>query len=284
MINKNDSLGIPNYGIWYLETLPAQDKMQEFMQIHSFINSVVNSNTVPEFQGREKRLEFINYGRTQLVYVLTIDEKRQYTLLVNQPATEYGTGKREYEDLQLLSKPNKENVVNPLYYFTDKNKCRELYITPYHYQSRCIGIDESNWGMWIPEPEYHFEDFSDTQKEVINSSMVAMLIKLYDDRRNCGLSECRLDGGDFMLEKDFEDFEMNYNNILNRIKLIAARKLITVDLDEYIYRMKKELSSNISKDTEKIVIGKKLKQPLSEKEIEKGIELGLELRNKGREK
>lgn len=37
MINKNDSLGIPNYGPWYLETLPNQDKYEEFIKIYRYI-------------------------------------------------------------------------------------------------------------------------------------------------------------------------------------------------------------------------------------------------------
>lgn len=41
MINKNDSLGIPNYGVWYLETLPEQNGIEEMLQIHDFIKSVV---------------------------------------------------------------------------------------------------------------------------------------------------------------------------------------------------------------------------------------------------
>ncbi len=283
-INKNDSLGIPNYGIWYLETLSGQDEIQEFIQIQEFVISVAKSDRVPEFQGREKRIQFINYGRTQLVFVLTIDEKRQYTLLVNQPATEFGTGKREFENLKILSKNNVGNVVDPLYYFTDENNAgRELYVTPYYYQSRCIGIDEEDWGMWIPEPEYHFRNFTAEERKVINSSMVAMLVNLYDDKRNCGLSECRLDGGDFMIEKGFEEDELNYKNVLRKMKLIAARNLISLEFDKYIDRIRKELSGKMSENEENIILGESIKTPFLMEEIEKGIELGIELRRKQQE-
>lgn len=87
-INKNDSLGIPNYGVWYLETDPDQIGAEEMAKIHCFLREIAVSNKVLEFQGKQKRIQFINYGRTQLVYVLTIDENRQYTLLVTQPAAE----------------------------------------------------------------------------------------------------------------------------------------------------------------------------------------------------
>ncbi len=285
MIKKEDSLGIPNYGMHYLkmplERNSIEDTLEEFLGIHNFINQVASSNTVPEFQGKQKRLQFINYGSTQLVYVLTVDENRQYTLLVNQPATHFGTGKIEFENLRILSKNNRDNVVAPLYYFTDKNSAnRELYVTPYYYQSRCIGVEDKEWGMWIPEPEYLFYDFKPQDKKVINASMVALLVKLYDDKGKRGLSEVRLDGGDFMLEKGFEDYDMNFENILKRMKLIAARKLEPMELDEYISRIIQELSGKVSDNQEMKIIGKKLRSPLGLDEIEDGIKLGIALKDK----
>ena len=289
MIKKEDSLGIPNYGMHYLKMPPERDSventLEEFLRIHQFINQVVSSNTVPEFQGKQKRLQFINYGSTQLVYVLTIDENRQYTFLINQPATPFGTGKREFENLQRLSKDNKTNVITPLYYFADKNcASRELYVTPYYYQSRCIGVEDKEWGIWIPEPEYLFHVFKAKDRKVINASMVALLVKLYDEKRKMGLSEVRLDGGDFMLEKGFENYDINFENILKRMKLIAARKLETMDLDEYISRIRNELSGKVADSQEIKVIGKMLRRPLELDEIEEGINLGIVLRKKEREK
>lgn len=289
MIKKEDSLGIPNYGMHYLkmpsERNSVEDTLEEFMGIHNFINQVASSNTVPEFQGKQKRLQFINYGSTQLVYVLTIDENRQYTFLVNQPATQFGTGKREFENLQMLSKNNRDNVIAPLYYFKDQNsKNRELYVTPYYYQSRCIGVQDKEWGMWIPEPKYLFYDFKAQDRKVINASMVALLVKLYDDKGKKGLSEVRLDGGDFMIEKGFEDYNINFENVLKRMKLIAARKLEPMELDEYISRIRQELSGKVTDNREIKVIGKMLRRPLELDEIEDGIKLGLILRERGKER
>lgn len=48
MINKNDSLGIPNYGVWYLETLPNQIAIEEMQNIHRFLNKLVRSKVAPE--------------------------------------------------------------------------------------------------------------------------------------------------------------------------------------------------------------------------------------------
>lgn len=285
MTKKEDSLGIHNYEIYYLKMPPeknnVEDTIKEFLGIHKFIKQVASSNTVPEFQGKQKRIQFINYGSTQLVYVLTIDENRQYTFLVNQPITHFGTGKREFDNLRILSNNNRNNVVAPLYYFTDKNSSnRELYVTPYYYQSRCIGVRDKEWGMWIPEPEYHFNNFKPQEKEVINASMVALLVKLYDDTGKRGLSGVRLDGGDFMLEKGFEDYDINFENILKRMKLVAARKLEPMEFNEYISRIINELSGKVSDNQEMKIIGKKLRSPLSLDEIEDGIKLGIALKDK----
>ena len=288
MIKKDDSLGIPNYGMHYLDMPDGknsiEDTLTEYLAIHDFINQVASSNTVPEFQGKQKRLQFINYGSTQLVYVLTIDESRQYTFLVNQPSAPSGVGKREFENLKMLSKSNKDNVITPLYYFTDKyNSSRELYVTPYYYQARCIGVEDKEWGLWIPEPEYLFHDFKSQDRKVINASMVALLIKLYDEKNKKGLSGIRLDGGDFMLEKGFEDYDLNFENVLKRMKLIAARSLVQIELDEYINIIRQELSGQVMNNQQMKVIGKALRKPIALDEIEDGIKLGIDLRKKHRE-
>jgi len=288
MIKKDDSLGIPNYGMHYLYMPDGknniEDTLTEYLAIHNFINQVASSNTVPEFQGKQKRLQFINYGSTQLVYVLTVDENRQYTFLVNQPSAPFGIGKREFENLKILSRDNKENVITPLYYFVDKNDSnRELYVTPYYYQSRCIGVEDKEWGMWVPEPEYLFYDFKSKDRKIINASMVALLIKLYDEKSKKGLSGVRLDGGDFMIEKGFEDYDLNFENVLNRLKLIAARSLVQMELDEYINRIRKELSGDVMDKRQMKVIGKPLRKTLTLDEIEDGIKLGIDLREKHRE-
>lgn len=289
MINEKDSLGIPSYGMHYLKMPAERDSLREtlaeFLGIHGFINQVASSNTVPEFQGKQKRLQFINYGSTQLVFVFTIDEKRQYTFLVNQPSAPFGIGKREFDNLRRLSKDNKDNVISPLYYFTDSNnERRELYITPYHYQSRCVGVEDKEWGVWVPEPEYLFHDFKPRDRAVINASMVALLVQFYDAKNKKGLSEIRLDGGDFMLEKGFEDYDINFDNILKRMKLIAARNLVTMEFDEYIDKLRQELSEKTENLQGRQIIGKKLRKPLDSEEVEAGIKLGLSLREKEKSK
>ena len=157
MINKKDSLGLSIFGIEYLtntDEFTEEAVNKEYYDISFFLASLATTDTIPEFQGKEKRLTFVNYGYTQLVFVLTIDESRQYTLVVDQPNVPLGIGRREFDNLQVLHKKNKEHVIKPLYYYADKSDLRrEAYITPYSYQARCIGIQDNSWGMWVPEPE-----------------------------------------------------------------------------------------------------------------------------------
>ena len=278
MLDMNDSLGIPNFGPWYLELSSDQDCLIELLNIYDFMESIVDSNRVYEFNGNTIDIQFINYGEVQLVFVITVDNNRQYTILINQPATKYGVGKNEFNNLNKLNKIDCNVVIKPMYYFERYNQ--ELYITPYYYQARCIGIDTTVWGIWVPEPDYHFKNFNNEERKIINATMVALIVKLYDEENNMGLSKCRLDGGDFMLLKGFENYEFNFDNIYKNMKLIAARELISLDFQEYIDRLRIELADNMLRDDELIIIGKKLQNPLTDDEIEIGIEMGLKLRNK----
>ncbi len=279
MPNK-ESLGIPNYGPWYLELTDEQGYLEELAKINYFLESFTYENKIDELNGDEYKIQFINYGRTQLVFVVTVDDDKQYTLLVNQPKTEYGVGKREFDNLNKYNSIDPKAVIKPVGYYEKNGK--ELYVTPYYYQARCVGIETTDWGMWIPEPDYHFKE-SDTQERfVINATMLALLIKLFDSKNNKGISKVRLDGGDFMLLKGYEQKELTFDNIIDHIKLIAARDEVNMSLDEYINRLRIELSSTELED-DPIVLGKKLKQPFTKEEIEAGIELGLLLRSDEKE-
>lgn len=283
MKNQIEPLGIPDTGYIYMKLLPGQDGLKEFLGIYDFLSEVVNSNTVSEFQNRQKSIQFINYGDTQLVYVLTVGP-RKYTLLLGQPATEFGTVKREYDNLRKLGRNNK-SVVVPTHYFTDSTGTRELYVTPYLYQARCIACDDCGWGVYVPEPDYHFRTFSEEEKRVINSSMIAKLISLYDDKNNLGIAACKIGGGDFILEKGFEDVDLSHENILKRMKLIAARELEPISLEQYIQRIREEFSKRTYYRTEEerdksVMINRKCRIPMTQDEIETGITLGISLREK----
>ena len=288
MEEKYEKLGIPSSGYEYMRVLASQEgwkeRIDEFLGIRDFLMEVANSKQILEFQGKNKRLQFINYGDTQLVYVLTVGG-RKYTLLVGQPSTEFGVVKKEYENLKILGKSNRENIVVPIHYCGDRNNHKELYVTPYLYQARCIGVEDREWGIWVPEPEYHFQEFSQEDRRVINSSMIAILVKYFDDKNNLGIGACRLGGGDFILEKGFEDEKMTYENILKRMKLIAARELLPMTLEEYVNKIKEEFSKRTYYRSEEerdksVLINQKGRTPMSLEEIHNGIELGYELRER----
>lgn len=200
-MSKNENLGIPNFNPVYIQVLPEQNFVDEIIDIHRFIKDEISKATIPELKG-QKSFKFINYGMTQLVYVLSIDDKPLYTLIVNQLATRFGHGKEEFLNLENLHSGNPNNVINSLYCFN--NSRREMYVTPYEYQARCLGVDEGGWGVWIPEPEYHFSLFNKDDKKIINTCAIAMLIKMYDGENGEGIANLYLDGGDFMLLANFE--------------------------------------------------------------------------------
>lgn len=275
------SLGLnaaPSDIIYYLKYERGQNLSEERSEIKSFIDNFIESsrNRYPEFYGNNIEVEFINWGSTQLVYVVTIDYNKHYTLLVNQPRTKFGAGKEEFDNLTRLNELNGNFVIKPRYYHEDGT--RELYVTPYMFQSRCIGVESDKWGVWVPEPLYHFRDFSGLERKAINKAMIALLIKLYDEEKQMGIAKCRLDGGDFMIAKGYEKHNANVDYILENIRLIAARRMIPMDFNIYIERLKEELSGKI--DSSKLMIlGENLRADFTLEEIEQGIELGLKLRN-----
>ena len=275
-----ESLGIEGYGEWYIRHLPEQDAKEEFKKVNDFVSEFILKTDMEELKG-EKKIKFINYGDTQLVFVVTINEEKQYALIVNQPKTIARQGLEEYNNLINLNKSHPDIVIKPIkFYVSPSNPQQELYITPYYLKARCVGVNEKDWGIWIPEPDYHFKDFNQIERKIINKCMIAIVVKLYDEKNKKGISKWRFDGGDFMLLKGFENEEINEENILKKLLMIAARKLITIELDEYIKKMKIELKNGLKEEDEKIIIGKNLRCPFSEEEIEEGIKFGMKLREK----
>ena len=257
-----ENLGIQNYGPQYFFVRENQNNSEEMIKKHMFIAKFISNN-----YSNFKSLSFINYGRYELVYVLELDDGKKYTLLINQPNIEYGLIRNEYINLNMLSRENK--VIKPIKYCTDGEN--ELYITPYVEQARCIGVEKDKWGVWVPEPNYHFREFSDNEQRIITTTMVSLLIKNYDEENELGISKIRLDGGDFMLRKGYED-SINYSGILRNIELVAAREMISISLDQYIKYLMDELTT---KTDSNVLVGKQLKRVLNKVDVADGILLGM---------
>ena len=268
---ENKNIGLV-FGPQFLKFLPTQNPLEETIRLDDFIDKATSNGM---FKHHHIDISFLNYGRTQIVLLAELDKTKQCTLVVNQPAVLYGTGRKEYDNLQQLNTSDPELVIKPITYYTEGK--HELYVTPYYHHASCIGVDTNQWGAWVAEPHYHFEDFTEQTRKIVNTSMVASLVKLYNPKTQTGIAKCRLDGGDFMLLKGYEDSSATYQNINQYLKLIAARELVQMNLEDYLARLRYELANNQLKENELIITGRKLRQPLTREEIDTGIKIGLNL-------
>ena len=278
-----EPLGIPSLGYEYLRLAPGQNRNAELNATLGFMIRLIQNEVIPQFKGEEKLLQFINYGDTELVYVLTVDGNK-CAILISQPHTKLGVVKKEYDNLITLKNRFPDYIVAPFYYSKDDKTDKELYVAPYLYQARCVGVCKHDWGEWVPEPDYYFREYPENQRIIINSCMIGLLIKFYDSEKGLGLGACKIGGGDFMLEKGYENEDITQENILKRMKLIAAREFIPISLDEYINKIRAEFCQRTYYQTEadrdkSILINYKSMSPILLKDIQKGIDLGLALRD-----
>ena len=276
----NNNMGIPVSLFSFLPYVfvdEGQDKGQEYDKIMRVLDRYV-AKYVHEHQtvASSVNVRFINYGRTELVFVLS-DESAgcKNTLLVKQPNVPFGYVKAEMQNLLSLKKVD-ENVVAPIDYYCDKEG--ELYVTPYMTQARCIASDDGVWGVYVPEPYYRFDSFTDSASHVITAGMIAKLISYYDMDKKEGIAACKLGGGDFMLPKGWEEMDINYSNVLDNLYLIAAREKIRCSFYEYVQIIWDEFSrTTIMEDQSELKINHRARAAMAEEDIEKGIEMGIAL-------
>lgn len=273
-----DQLGIPDNDFDY-HIIPGNlSRRVEVGLTQEFLVDLPTK--LPHLIPYEYDIEFINYGDTELVYVIKTPKVR-YTALVGQPITKLGTVKLEYENLKRLADKHPSLVIEPLAYV--QNESREAYITPYIHQARCIATYANNYGAYIPEPYYRFESYSKEDECLITKTIIANLIRLYDEDSKLALAECKIGGGDFIMEQAFDNVPHTEENALKHMKLIAARKLINIELKDYIELLKKEFQKRtyyrtlLEKDPS-IIVNLKNRVPMTESAIQEGIKLGLSLR------
>ena len=272
---KNISIGF--ISSQYIETNDIQDKDYEYSKISRFLYKYADKYA--QEKGIDSKndvdIQFINYGKTELVYVLTDKTNNQrVTLLTKQPAVEFGKVKQEADNLTKL-KQKDESVVAPLEYF--KYGDQELYVTPYINQARCVASNGS-WGMYIPEPYYRFERFTDEQERIVNSCMIAKLVSYFDFENQQGIASCKIGGGDFMLPKGWENEEPTYENTLKSLYFIAAREKVSCTFDEYLDIIRDEFSRRtFNENQENLIINHRNRVPMQIEDIEKGIEMGKEI-------
>lgn len=274
--DDKENKGIVNMHYGYIETNSNQDKYTEYKKIenllHKYMEHFAKRNKTPI---SNLELTFINYGKTEIVYILKNNSNNYIeTLLVKQPKEKFGTVKKEYENLKLLAKKD-QKVIDPIDYFCDKDQ--ELYVTPYINQARCVA-SYNTWGMYVPEPYYRFVPFTKEQESIVNTCVIAKIISLYDLEKGTGISNCKLGGGDFMLEKGWENEELSISNTLNSLYLIAARSTIKCSLPTYLDIIRDEFSkATINKKEKNLLLNLRGRVPMNKDDIELGIELGTKL-------
>lgn len=232
-----EQLGIPDTDYSYHILGANQNRIEEVITTRTFLSSL--SEKIPNIVSTSSTIEFINYGDTELVYVIKNDTSID-TLLVGQPSTKIGTVKIEYDNLRHLAIKHPSIIVSPTTYVS--NGKREAYITPYIKQARCIATYDGTYGAYIPEPYYRYEAYNKQDEYLVSKAIIANLIRLYDYDSKLALVECKIGGGDFILEKEYDQEPHTEQNILNRMKLIAARKLINIELNDYIELLRREFS------------------------------------------
>ena len=268
--NKNISIGFINSA--YIEINEIQDKDDEYKKIKKFLNKYLQQYSERKaIPIEDLNIEFINYGKTELVYVLSEKSGKRVTLLVKQPAVQLGKVNQEARNLIALKKKD-ENVIAPIDYFQLGDQ--ELYVTPYINQARCIA-SYGSWGMYIPEPYYRFESFTAEQEKIVNSCMIAKLVSLYDFDKREGISACKLGGGDFMLPKGWERQKPTVEDTLKNLYLIAAREKVKCSFEEYLSIIRDEFSRRtITENQKDLIMNLRGRVPMQTEDIEAGIKLG----------
>ena len=269
-ISKNIGIGLMHP--LYIEVNEAQDRGNEYQKILAFLKKYVEYYANKNDQDAQNiNLEFINYGKTELVYVMTDARGKRTALLVKQPIVQLGDVYQEMQNLKEFHQKD-DNVIDPIDYFQLDDQ--ELYVTPYINQARCIASYDA-WGMYIPEPYYRFEPFTREQEQVVNTCMIAKIVSLYDFERQEGISNCKLGGGDFMLPKGWETDIPTVDNTLDRLYLIAARRKIRCSFGEYTDIIHSEFSrATIAENQNNLILNLRGRVPMKLSDIDAGINLG----------
>lgn len=269
---KPEQLGIPGSSITYQMLDDNQDYLIEYATTTSFLREVLSDAMFSS----KATIEFINYGSTEQVFVIK-DKGQIYTLLVNQPNVDKQVVINEHHNLIKLREKH-DFVVAPFRLFD--NFERAAYLTPYIYQARCLGSEAGLYGAWIPEPFYRFENYSDDDAYLITQVMIAELINLYDIDESLAVGKTKLGGGDFILEKEYDQEPHTIDNTLKRIHLIAARELIKIEFNEYLEHIRREYSmKTYGNNDPSILFNYRNRGVMAKEAIEDGIKLGKKLKN-----
>ncbi len=234
---------------------------------------------------KEVKTEFINHGNDMMVYVIKTPNDIQ-TVLIGLPTLEFGKLKKEADLLYHFHQID-TSVISPIKYeaLEAGRFKRELMLTPYIYQARCISNFEGKFGLYIPEPKYRFVPTNDNQTSMIKTCIIAKLISSFDLQNNMGISKIQITGGDFILQKGWEKQKPTFENTMSNLKLISARDSINCSLQEYVDLIKQEFPlitkhPDDYKANNRFLLNTCSEIPFTNQEIGKGIELGMKAKRK----
>ncbi|MBQ8762093.1 MAG: hypothetical protein IJZ26_02085 [Clostridia bacterium] len=281
----NEKLGMEKNLEYSAYLLYKNQFLLDYFKTHYFLKNFkkkyAKENNIPY---NKLKMKFINFGYYSTIYVLKNDNNYK-TVLVGSPYLEFGRMKKEADLLKHFNKIE-NSVVAPVSFFAEDKLAykRELFVTPYFYQARAVSNLDGKFGIYIPEPEYRFEESSKEQTMAMKTCIIAKLISSFDDKNNLGISDVQIISGDFIMEKEWEKLEPTLQNTYDNMKLISARDCINCSLDEYIDLIKKEFTKSTSSKLYKYKANTNYKLNtcsdivFTSKEIEDGINLGMEKR------
>jgi hypothetical protein len=278
--NEQTNYGIPYYSNIYLEVNSNQNKNEEYEKITNFLKDFISYYSKKyNLNKYNLKIKFINYGKTELVYILLNNNIPIETILVKQPNLELGTIKQEVNNLKELN-INHNNIITPSNYYTKNNQ--ELYTTPYIDKAHCIA-SYYDWGVYKPNPKYHFKSFTKEEEKLVTTAMIGILVSLFDKDNNQGISSCKLGGGDFILPKDWENTPLTEEYLLNNMILIAARSKVNCSFDYYIDLIKDEFGRRtIDENINYLILNHRGRVPIKKEYINDGINLGIKLQEENK--
>ena len=227
-------------------------------------------------------ISFMNYGNTELVYLVTLSDNSKYAALINQPHIDNKIVSTEYQNLKRLFDKDSRFIIEPHAIY--ENQKYSIYLTSYLDNALCIAnsrADESKLGVYNPLPCYHFQDFNSLTSDYVNISRIAHLVNSYDERYELGIAKTQISGNDFMLAKktNLDDLD----SVVNNMKLIGARDSINVSFENYISMIKDEFKIATHRNDYLVKkgffkINHHSRIPFSKEIIQEGIEQGMSLR------
>lgn len=251
---------------------------------YTFLNSFAKHlATKYKIKQSDIDLKFINYGTMSLVYVMKVKDE-QFAVFLGYPQTPFGSLEKESKNLNIFGCYS-DRVIPTCHYFVCDSPLikRELFSMPYFFQARTISSKNKHFGIYIPEPEYHFKKLSQNATEVLQTCMIATLVESFDSKNKKGISKVEVVGGDFILEKDWNSNKPTIEDTLSKIKLIAARDYVECSFKDYLDLIREEFSVETKRPetflaNNNYVLSTCNETPFSTEVIEKGIDLGKQLR------